>query len=79
MIKFENTKNALGGTKAAVAAETKRVMLRDIGAKWGRLTEEDIATLGNPNDLVNKLVAKYGANKEEAAADVQRFLKGRTF
>ena len=53
MIKFENTKNALGGTKAAVAAETKRVMLRDIGAKWGRLTEEDIATIWSTSSSPN--------------------------
>lgn len=80
MIQYENIKNMTSANRAAaVADETKRVMLKDIGAKWDRLSEADIAACKGPNDLVKKLVEKYGADTEQAASDVKRFLKGRTF
>jgi hypothetical protein len=58
-----NTNTATG---PAPAAETKQIILKEIGAKWGKFSERDLSSLKNKDDLVTQVVAKYGLEKSVA-------------
>ena len=38
-------------------AEAKQILLKDIGAKWGKFSEQELGALKNKADLVTQLVA----------------------
>jgi hypothetical protein len=59
------------------AADTKQILLNDIGAKWDKFSKEELSALKNNDDLVMQVVAKYGLAKPAAQADVNALLKGR--
>jgi hypothetical protein len=63
--------------KPQVTAEIKQVVLREIGAKWGKFSEQDLSALKGNDDLVTQVVAKYGLEKAQAQRDVDALLKGR--
>lgn len=80
MIRYEDIKKPSSADRTkAVADETRRVLLKDIGAKWDRFSEADIAALKNADGLAKLLSAKYGCDEEQAVKDTTRFLKGRAF
>jgi len=54
--------------KPQVTAEIKQVVLREIGAKWGKFSEQDLSALKGNDDLVTQVVAKYGVEKAPRAA-----------
>jgi hypothetical protein len=58
-------------------AETKQIVLKEIGSKWGKFSEQDLSALKGNDDLVNQVVAKYGLEKAQAQRDVDALLKGR--
>jgi hypothetical protein len=60
-----------------VTAESKQIVLKEIGAKWGKFSEQDLSALKGNDDLVNQAVAKYGIEKAQAQRDVDALLKGR--
>ncbi|KQI70555.1 general stress protein CsbD [Loktanella sp. 5RATIMAR09] len=50
-------------------------MSGSVKAKWGELTEDDIAEVdGNREALEGKIQAKYGKSKEEAKKEVDAFI-----
>jgi hypothetical protein len=58
--------------------EAKRqILLSDIHAKWGKFSDADLATFKGRDDLVTKVMAKYGQNRTLAQRDVDTLLKGR--
>jgi hypothetical protein len=59
------------------AAETKQIVLKDIRAKWGKFSEQDLSALKDKDDLVTQIVAKYALDKAQAQRDVDAVLKGR--
>jgi len=59
------------------AAESKKIVLKEIGAKWSKLSEQDLFALKSKDDLVFQVVAKYGLEKAQAQRDVVAVLKGR--
>ena len=59
------------------AAETKQIVLKEIGVKWNKFSEQDLSALKNKDDLVGQVVAKYGLEKVQAQRDVDSLLKGR--
>jgi hypothetical protein len=61
------------------AAETKKIVLKEIGAKWSKFSEQDLSALKSKDDLVTQVVAKYGIEKGVAQRDVDGLLKGRQF
>ena len=61
----------------ATAAETRQIVLKEVGAKWGKFSEQDLSALKGKDDLVNQVVAKYGLEKGQAQRDVDALLKGR--
>ena len=59
------------------AAETRKIVLKEIGAKWGKFSEQDLSALKNRDDVVTQIVAKYGLEKQQVQSDVYSLMKGR--
>ena len=70
------TSNA-AAAKPETIAETKQIVLKEIGSKWGKFSEQDLSALKGNDDLVTQVVAKYGLEKAQAQRDVDALLKGR--
>jgi hypothetical protein len=70
------TSNATAA-KPELTAEAKQIVLKEIGAKWGKFSEQDLSALKGNDDLVNQVVAKYALEKAQAQRDVDALLKGR--
>ena len=61
----------------ATAAETRQIVLKEIGSKWNKFSEQDLSALKSNNDLVTQLAAKYSLEKTQAQRDVDALMKGR--
>lgn len=59
------------------SAETKQILLKDIGAKWSKFSQQELGALKNKDDLVTQVVAKYSLDKAQAQRDVDAVMKGR--
>jgi len=70
-----NPNNA--STSSGSPADTKQILLKDIGAKWGKFSAQELGALKNKNELVTKVVAKYSIDKAQAQRDVDAVMKGR--
>ena len=57
--------NSASPTTAA-ATDSKQIILKDIGAKWGKFSEQDLSALKDKDDLVTQVVAKYSMEKPQA-------------
>jgi hypothetical protein len=68
-----NTASASTGTPA----DAKQILLKDIGSKWGKFSEQELGALKNKDDLITKIVAKYSIDKAQAQRDVDAVMKGR--
>ncbi|MEJ2375633.1 MAG: hypothetical protein P8Y71_09515 [Pseudolabrys sp.] len=62
---------------AGNSAESKQILLKDIGAKWSKFSEQELGALKNKDDLVTQVVAKYSIDKAQAQRDVDAVMKGR--
>ena len=60
-------------TGHAPSAETRQMVLKEIGAKWSKFSEHDLSSLKNKEDLVTQVVAKYAV----AQRDVDALMEGR--
>ena len=65
--------------QAPSAAETKQSLIKEIRAKWGKFSEDDLSSLKNKDDLVTQRAAKYGLEKSLAKRDVDALMNGRQF
>ena len=73
-----NTANQnVGPAKVENAAESKQILLKDIGAKWSKFSEQELGALKNQDDLVDQVVSKYSLDKAQAQKDVDAVMKGR--
>jgi hypothetical protein len=73
-----NTANQnIDPAKAGNAAESKQVLLTDIGTKWNKFSEQELGALKNRDDLVDQVVAKYSLDKAQAQREVDAVMKGR--
>ena len=72
-----NTANQNTSPSVSDAAENKEILLKDIGAKWNKFSEQELGALKNRDDLVTQVVAKYGTEKAQAQRDVDAIMKGR--
>ena len=68
-----NTASASTGN----TSEAKQILLKDIGAKWGKFSEQELGAIKNKDDLVTQVVAKYSIDKVQAQRDVDAVMKGR--
>jgi hypothetical protein len=63
-----------GATKSA---EIRQIVRREVGAKWNKLSAQDLSGLRDRDDLVREVAARYGLETSEAQRDVDSVLKGR--
>src|SRR6266852_1952667 len=71
--------NVASNTSAtpATPAEARQIVLKEVGAKWGKFSQQDLSALKGKDDLVSQVVAKYSIEKGQAQRDVDALLKGR--
>lgn len=72
-----NVASNASAAKPATPAETKEIVLKEVAAKWGKFSEQDLAALKGKDDLVTQIVAKYSIEKGQAQRDVDALLNGR--
>ena len=65
--------------QAPSASETKQIVIKEIRAKWGKFSEDDLSSLKNKNDVVTQRASKYGLEKSLAKRDVDALMNGRQF
>jgi len=63
--------------KPEAAAEIRQTVLKEIGAKWGKFSEQDLSGLKTKDDVVTQVAAKYSLDKAVAQRDVDAVMKGR--
>jgi hypothetical protein len=63
--------------KPETVAQTRQIVLKEVGAKWSKFSEQDLSALKGKDDLVTQVVAKYSLDKGQAQRDVDALLKGR--
>jgi hypothetical protein len=71
--------NSAASNADAPVSETKQIILKDIGAKWEKLSQTELSGLKGRDDLIAQIAAKYGTEKAQAQRDVDALLKGRHF
>jgi len=59
------------------AAEKRQIVLKEVGAKWGKFSQQDLSALKGKDDLVTQIVAKYSLERNQVQRDVDALLKGR--
>jgi hypothetical protein len=64
-------------TGPAPSADAKQIILKEIGAKWGKFSQHDLSSLKNADDLVPQVIAKYGLVKSIAQRVVDALMKDR--
>jgi division protein CdvB (Snf7/Vps24/ESCRT-III family) len=64
-------------TTPPTAAETKQIVLKEIGVKWDKFSAQEVSALKGKDDLVTQVMTKYGIEKGQAQRDVNAMLKGR--
>jgi hypothetical protein len=64
-------------TNTGNSADTKQILLKEISAKWGKFSEQELGALKSKDDLVTQVVAKYSIDKAQAQRDVDAVMKGR--
>ena len=69
--------NVASNASPATAGDTKQIVLKEIQAKWGKFSEQDLSALKSNSDLVTQLAAKYSLEKTQAQRDVDALMKGR--
>jgi hypothetical protein len=73
-----NTANPnAASTNSGSPADTKQILLKDIGAKWSKFSEQELGALKSKDELVTQIVAKYSIDKAQAQRDVDTVMKGR--
>lgn len=81
MIKVGENVTLSGGAKPEKAAtdQIRAKVLLDIGTKWNKLSEADMAKVTNTETLGTMLVERYGLEGGQAHRDIRTFLNGRHF
>jgi hypothetical protein len=58
------------------AAETRQIVLEEVGAKWGKFSEQDLSALKGKDDLVTQVVAKSQPRESSGSARCRRPVEG---
>jgi uncharacterized protein YjbJ (UPF0337 family) len=67
----------MSAAQGTTASASRQIILKEIGAKWGKFSEQNLSELKGKDDLVAQVVEKYGLEKGQARRDVDALLKGR--
>jgi hypothetical protein len=70
--------NVASNTTSAATGGTKQIILKEIGAKWGKFTQQDLSVLKSKDDLVTQVASKYSLDRAQAQRDVDALMKGRS-
>jgi uncharacterized protein YjbJ (UPF0337 family) len=54
-------------------------VVKDLHARWGKFSEQELSALKGKDDLVSQLQTRYSLDKTQAAKDVDTVLNGRSF
>jgi hypothetical protein len=71
---FDSKRGPLGFVNFS---ESKRGILKDIRAKWGKFSEDDLAALVSNDDLVSQIATRYKIDRAQAKAAVDAMMQGR--
>jgi nucleotidyltransferase/DNA polymerase involved in DNA repair len=74
---MSNATSNAAAAKPAATADARQIVLKEIGSKWNKFSEQDLSTLKDRDDLVTQVIAKYSLDKAQAQRDVDALLKGR--
>ena len=58
-------------------AANRQIVLKEVGVKRNKFSEQDLSALKSKDDLISEVVAKYGIEKAQAQRDVDALLRGR--
>lgn len=64
-------------TPVTKSADEKTALLKEIGIRWNKFSEQELGALKDKDDLVNQVTVKYSQEKAQAQHDVDAILKGR--
>ena len=73
------TKSLSGSGSNANAAETKQILLKEIRAKWGKFSEDDLSSLKDKDDLVIQRRREVRSGEIAGEARRRRPMNGRQF
>jgi hypothetical protein len=74
---MSNASDTSAANPIGTAAAARQIVLKEVGAKWGKFSEQDLSALKSKDDLVTQVVAKYSLEKGQAQRDVDALLRGR--
>ena len=69
--------SAATNSNSAPQNTDKSAVMKEICAKWGKFSEQDVAAIKGKADLVSHVVTKYGLPQTQAQSEVDGLLKGR--
>jgi hypothetical protein len=69
--------NSNTASTSSNSGDAKQILLKDISAKWGKFSEQELGELKSKDELVSQVVAKYSIDKAQAQRDVDAVMKGR--
>jgi hypothetical protein len=69
--------SSAAATKPGTGADTRQIVLEEIGVKWNKFSEQDLSACKNKDDAVTQVASKYGIDKAQAQRDVDTLMKGR--
>jgi len=72
-----STDTSATSAKSNTPEQTKLMVSKDIIAKWGHFSEQEVSALKGKADLVTQVAAKYGLEQAQAQREVDAVLKGR--
>ena len=72
-----NSNSAPQNSNSAPQNTDKSAVMKEICAKWSKLSEQDVAAIKGKADLVSQVVTKYGLPQTQAQSEVDALLKGR--
>jgi hypothetical protein len=65
--------------KPEATGTVKQIILKEVAAKWGKFSQQDLSALKSKDDLITQVAAKYSLDKMQAQRDVDALMKGRSF
>jgi hypothetical protein len=71
------TPNTGSTSTGSGGVDNKQILLKEIGAKWNKFSEQELGALKSKDELVTQVVAKYSIDKAQAQRDVDTVMKGR--
>jgi hypothetical protein len=72
VLTMTNTTSNTAAAKPEMTAETRQIVLKEIGAKRGKFSEQGLSALKGNDDIVAQVVAKYGLEYGLEKAQAQR-------